>query len=196
MKRDMKKNILLLACMVMLCGCGKKVQQQQPPPEADLEPIVVYQSLGANYLLSCINDSKNIGRGAFDFNFEMAEKELPGGQDMDRLRFICLSFNEKADQKQFKQGLTVLEQYIEDHPDSGEDIQGFQVLADRLNQEIMNRWSAWKTLLNDKKKLAEEVESLRLSLAAAQVKNDELQKQIEQLKNIDDIIKSREADQR
>jgi len=185
---DMKKNVLLLVCAVMLSSCCKS-GQQQPPPEAALEPIIVYQSLGTSYLLSCLNDSKDIGRGEFDFNFEMAEKDLQGGQDMDKLRFICLSFNEKADHKQFKQGLMVLEQYIDEHPDSGEDIHGFQVLADRLNQEILNRWSAWKTLLNDKKKLTAEVESLR-------VKNDELQNQIEQLKNIDDIIKSRETDQR
>lgn len=184
----MKKYILVLGCVVMLCGCAKK-QQQQPPPEVALEPVVVYQSLGINYLLSCLNDSKNIGRGAFDFNFEMAEKDLQGGKDTDKLRFICLSFNEKADQKQFKNGLAALEQYIEAQPDAGEDLLGFKVLADRLSQEIMNRWSAWKTLLDDKKKLTAEVESLRL-------RNDELQRQIEQLKNIDDIIKSRETEQR
>lgn len=184
----MNKYSLLLVCIVMLNGCAKK-QQQPPPPEVDLEPVVVYQSLGTNYLLSCLNDSKSIGRGAFDFNFEIAEKELQDGKDTDKLRFICLSFNEKADHKQFKQGLTVLEQYIKEHPDAGEDILGFQVLAERLNQEIMNRWSAWRTLLNDKKKLGAEVESLRF-------RNEELQKQIEDLKNIDDIIKSRETEQR
>lgn len=184
---DMNKYTLLFVCVVMSGGCA--IKQQQQLPEVALEPIVVYQSLATNYLLSCLNDSKNIGRGAFDFNFEVAEKELQDGKDTDTLRFICLSLNEKADHKQFKRGLEVLEQYIKEHPNAGEDILGFQVLADRLNQEILNRWSAWRTLLNDKKKLSAEVESLRL-------RNEELQKQIEQLKNIDDIMKSRETEQR
>jgi hypothetical protein len=193
--KGMKKHILFLFFVVMLSSCAKN-DCQQHTPEADLEPIVVYQSFGTNYLLTCLNESKNIGRGEFDINFEMAEKDLQSGKDIDKLRFICLSFNEKADHMQFKEGMIALERYIDDHPDSGEEIHGFQVLADRLNQEIMNRWSAWKTLLNDKKKLVSEVESLRLNLETAQIKNDELQQQIEQLKNIDNIIKSRETDQR
>lgn len=196
MNQEMKNCILVLVCFVMLNSCTNKNCREQVPPEADLVPIVVYQSLGTYYLLSCLNDAKNIGRGEFDVNFEMAEKDLQNGQDMTKLRFICLSFNEKADHKQFKQGMTVLKQYIDEHPDSGEEMHGLQVLADRLNQEIMNRWSAWKTLLNDNKKLIAEVESLRLSLEAAQRKNDEQQKQIEQLKNIDGIMKSRENNQR
>lgn len=195
--QDMKKYIiLLLVCVVLLSSCSKKNWQQQDDLDADFVPIDADQTLGTSFLLACINDSKNIGRGEFDVNFEMATKDLQSGQDMDQLRFICLSFNEKADHKQFKQGLTVLKQYIDEHPESGEDMQGFQVIADRLNQEIINRWSAWKTLLNDKKKLAAEVESLRISLETAEARNNELQNQIEQLKNIDTLIKSREKRQR
>ncbi|MHB8789167.1 MAG: coiled-coil domain-containing protein [Desulfobulbaceae bacterium] len=191
----MNKYTLLLVCVVMLGGCAKQ-QQPPPPPEVALEPIVVYQSLGTNYLLSCLHDSKDIGRGAFDFNFEVAEKELQDGKDTDTLRFICLSLNEKADHKQLKRGLEVLEQYIKEHPDAGEDVLGVQILADRLNQEILNRWSAWRTLLNDKKKLSAEVESLSAEAESLRLRNEELQKQIEQLKNIDDIMKSRETEQR
>jgi hypothetical protein len=193
----MKKYILfLLVCVVLLSSCSKKNLQEVVGQAEDYVPIEADQTLKTNFLLACINDSKNIGRGEFDVNFEMAAKDLQSGQDMDQMRFICLSFNEKADHSQFKQGLTVLKQYIEEHPESGEEMQGFQVLADRLNQEILNRWSAWKTLLNDKKKLTAEVESLRLSVEAEQARNEELQNQIEQLKNIDTIIKSREKKQR
>lgn len=189
----MKKIILLLVCAVLLSSCSKKNWQQEAFQDADLVPEADQPS-GASFLLECINDSKNIGRSEFDINFEMATKDLQSGQDIDKLRFICLSFNEKADHKQFKQGMVVLGQYIDEHPDSSEEIHGFQVLAIRLNQEIINRWSAWKTLLNDKKKLTAEVEMLRLSLETAQARNDELLQQIEQLKNIDKIIKSRGKD--
>lgn len=194
---DMKRTVIVLAGMILLLsGCGNKAAQRESPPEVALEPVVVYQSLGTTYLLSCLHDAKDIGRGAFDMSFETAEKESQSGKDMDKLRFICLSLNEKADQKQFKKGLQVLAQYIDDHPDTGEDLRGFQVLAERLDQEVSNRWGAWKSLLSDKKKLTAEVESLRLSLEETQAANEALQKQIEQLKNIDDIIKRREAEQK
>lgn len=189
-------GIVVASFTLLLNGCAMKDRQQETPPEVALEPVVVYQSLGTTSLLTCLNDSRNIGRGAFDFNYEAAERDMQEAKDTDRLRFICLSFNEKADQKQFKKGLEALAQYVADHPDSGEDLLGLQVLAERLNQEIVNRWSAWKSLLNDKKKLSAEVDSLRSSLEAAQAKNDELQKQIEQLKNIEEIIKRREVEQR
>ena len=61
----------------------------------------------------------------------------------------------------------------------------------------VNRWSAWKSLLNDKKELKAEVESLRKELKAKieslNITVEEQQKQIEQLKNIENIIKSRET---
>ncbi len=70
--------------------------------------------------------------------------------------------------------------YIVEHPNSPDDIQGFQILVNRLDVEMMTKWSAWKSLLEDKKELMAEIE--------------ELQKQIEQLKNIENIIKSREPE--
>ena len=60
------------------------------------------------------------------------------------------------------------------------------MLVDRLDEEIVNRWSAWKSLLNDKKELKAKVESLKVTI-------EEQQKQIDQLKNIENIIKSRET---
>ena len=62
---------------------------------------------------------------------------------------------------------------------------GFLVLVDRLDEEILNRWSAWKSLLNDKKELKAKVESLQVKIVAQQ-------HQIEQLKNIENIMKTRE----
>ena len=50
---------------------------------------------------------------------------------------------------------------------------------------IKNKWSSWKTLLNDKKALKAEVQSLNAKIM-------EMQQQIEQLKKIEDIIESRE----
>jgi hypothetical protein len=186
-KQIVKKYVLLFCGIAFLGGCAEWRQNDWEGARL-LEPVVVFPSFNSNYILSCLSDMQTLERKSFDVKFELAVAGLQHGRDLDKLRFICLSLNEKADYKQFKHGTKVLEQYFEDHPDSGEDLQGFKILVERLDEEILNRWSAWKSLLNDKKELKAEIESLKVSI-------EELQKQIEQLKNIENIIKSRETKQ-
>ena len=152
---------------------------------------------------------RTLDRKEFDAKFKLAEEGLKQRRNLDQLHFICLSINEKADYKQFKHGMKVLDQYFEDYPESGDDMQGFRFLVDRLDEEILNRWSAWKSLLNDKKELNVEVASLEariesllndkkelnVEVASLEARIEELIKQIEQLKNIENIIKSREIGQ-
>jgi len=180
-----KKYIVLFCCIGILSGCAEwrgfeGVREERP--ETDFFP-----SFDSNYLLSCLTDTQNLDREEFGDKFEMAAAGLEHGGEMNRLHFICLSLHEKADYKQFKQGTKMLEQYFKENPDAGEDMLGFRILVNRIDEEIMNRWSAWKSLLNDKKELLAEVESLK-------VRVEEQQKQIERLKNIENIIKSRGTD--
>ena len=188
MNQVVKRNILLLVCVLLLGGCAE-LRQHSSESRDIFEPNVT------NYLLSCLNNMQDIGPEEFAANLEMVEDGLQRGRDLDKLRFICLSLNAKADYKQFKQGTNVLEQYITEHPSSPDDIQGFQVLVGRLDIAITTKWSAWKSLREDKKELTAEVESLQGMLEQDQVLIEELQKQIEQLKNIENIIKSRETEQ-
>jgi hypothetical protein len=125
----------------------------------------------------------------------MAEDSLQRGNDLDKLNFICLSLHAKADYRQFKQGTRVLEQYVSEHPESPSEIKGLQILVDRLDIEIITKWSAWKSLLEENDELKVKVESSRGKLEQNQVLIGELQNQIEQLKNIENIIKSRETEQ-
>ena len=142
-------------------------------------------SISSRALLTCLNDTKPIGRQQFEEKIKTAEAALGNGQDADTFHFICLSLNAKADYEQFKHGAMLLEQYLEEHADAENDLQGFLILVDQLDIAIRNKWTSWKTLLNDKKALKAEVASLK-------AKVEELQEQIDQLKNIENIIKSRE----
>jgi hypothetical protein len=180
-----KKYVLLFCTLAGLYGCTELRPSGQETARP-LEPVIVYPSFGSNYLLSCLSDMHSLGRQDFDAKFELAEAALQHGRELETLHFICLSLNEKADYKQFQHGTKVLEHYLENQPDSTADMQGFLVLVDRLDKEIVNRWSAWKSLLNDKEELKAKVESLKVTI-------EELQKQIDQLKNIENIIKSRET---
>ena len=178
----------MLICVLLLAGCAELKQYSSasgdiPEPKA------------ANYLLTCLNDIQDIGPEEFAANFEMAENGLQRGRDQDKLRFICLSLHADADYQQLKKGTSVLEQYITEQTNSSDDIKGFQILVDRLDVAIITKWSAWKSLNEDKKALSTEVESLQEKLEQDEVLIEELQKQIEQLKNIENIIESRETDQ-
>lgn len=181
----MKKYIVVFCCIALLSGCAE-IRPRSNDKWERLEPIVVVPSFNSNYLLNCLNDTKALKLEEFSAQFELAQADLTYGRKLDMLRFVCLGLNDKADYKQFTHGKKVLEQYLADNPGSGDDLLGFKLLVDRLDEEILNRWSAWKSLLNDKKELKAEVEAL-------QIKIETQQKQIEQLKNIENIIKSRET---
>jgi hypothetical protein len=200
MNKIVKRNILLVVCVLLLGGCvgsGPYNSDSVNLPEPDdTDSVNLPEPDDTDYLLSCLNDMHDIGPEEFSANFQMAENTLQRGNDPDKLRFICLSLHAKADYKQFKEGTKVLEQYIAEHPGSPESIQGFQILVNRLDKEMVTKWSAWKSLLEENDALKAKVESLRVKREQDQVFIEELQKQIEQLKNIENIIKSRETEQK
>jgi hypothetical protein len=193
MNQMVKRIIILLGLFLLLGGCAELLQHRAEPER--VEPESLPKADFTNHILSCLNDTYDIGPEEFAAKFETAEERLQYGRDQDKLRFICLSLHPKAEYKQLKQGTIVLEQYIAKNPDSAGDIQGLQVLLDRLDMEIKTKWSAWKSLQKDNEALTTEVKSLQEKHDKDQVLIEELHKQIEQLKNIENIIKSRETEQ-
>jgi hypothetical protein len=159
-----------------------------------MDPVIVFRSFSGYYILSCLQDSLDMDRQEFDRRFATAESASEQGADLDSLRFVCLSLNAHADVDQFRRGLEVFDRYLRDHPDAGNDMLGLRLLLGRLDEEVRNGWSARQTLLGEKKELQEQLALLQGSLEQVELKNIELQNQIEQLKNIEHIIKSRETD--
>ena len=185
MRYAMKIYILLFCCLFFLGGCSilnfTDLGSEDFFIETDGSPSIIT----SNTLLACLHDTESIERKEFNTRFKFAEENLVSGQEVDTFNFICLSLNAKADYVQFKHGTLVLEQYLEEYSDSEKDLRGFLILIDRLDNAIRNKWTSWKTLLNDKKALKADVASLKARV-------EELQKQIDQLKNIENIIESRE----
>lgn len=193
MMRGMKTYTILLVCLLVMCGCVQPGQYRVKSDEI-LDPIIVFRSFSSYYILSCLKDTQDMEREAFEAGFGRAEAGLEHGSDLDALRFVCLSLNPNADYKKFQQGVKVYEQYLEEHPDSGIDMEGLHLLLGRLDEEIKNKWSAWRSLLEEKRELQERISSLQGSLEQAELKNTELQNQIDQLKDIENIIRRRETD--
>jgi len=194
----MKTIIFLFCCSVVLGGCVA-VQRQAGELDNLLEPTVVFHATDGSSILSCLNDIGSLRSREFNRYFQEAETRVNEGKDEDKLRFICLSLNDKASYRQFKQGVALLKQYIKEHPDSREELSGLMSLIDRLDKAKVTRWSGRKKMLDEKEELEAEVASLQARVEALLreheqdvVKIQELRNQIEQLKNIENIIKNRE----
>ncbi len=185
-------SIIVVGCSVLLLSGCAELGQRRVVAGGTMDPTVVFRPTDCSYVLSCLDELKSVRGKEFDLHFKAAERKLASGDDRDKLRLICLALNKRADYKQFKKGMEVLSRYIEEHPESGQDLQGLKSLVERLDQAKINRWIARKKFLDRQEELESENERLKGELAQAQVKIRELQNQIEQLKNIENIIKNRE----
>lgn len=183
----MKIRIILLCCLLVLGGCAELRRMTAEGGGGIIGEPQADRLLSGHDFLACLDETEPLTREELETAIESVEKKLADGRAADTLRFVCLSLHAKADYEQFKHGTMILEQYLQDHPEAGSDLQGFRILIERLDYEIRNKWSSWKTLLNEKKALKAEIVSL-------QARVEELQKQIDQLKKIEEIIKSREME--
>ncbi|HHD63140.1 MAG TPA: hypothetical protein ENK96_01975 [Desulfobulbaceae bacterium] len=193
------KLLLFFLCGSFLLGGCVAANRQTGGLDELLEPTVVFRANDSAYILSCLQKLGSLHSKEFNAYFSATEARLASGKDEDKLRFICLSLNTKANYKQFKQGEALLGLYIKEHPDSREEMKGLLSLVDRLDQVKVTRWSNRKKMLDEKDELETEVASLRARIETLQgeheqdtVKIQELRNQIEQLKNIENIIKNRE----
>jgi len=198
MSGSMRYVFIFLCCSFILGGCVAANRQAGGLDEL-LEPTVVFRASDSGYILSCLQELDSLHSREFNAYFIATEARVEHGNDEDKLRFICLSLNTKANYKQFKQGETILKQYIKEHPDSREDMTGLLELVGRLDQAKVTRWSSRKKMLDEKDELETDVAALQSRIETLEreheqdtVKVQELLNQIEQLKNIENIIKNRE----
>ena len=187
----MKNSFILVVILLLIGGCVQVGQETGSSPPS-VSPTVIFVSSDSSYLLSCVSELQGLKQKDFDRYSVEAATRLKQGNDQDTLRFICLSLHQLADDKQFKQGDKLFRRYIEEHPDSSDDMQGLLVLFDRLEQAKDNRSMDLKKLLDERDELAAQVETLQVQAKQDQERIQELQSQIDQLKNIESIIKNRE----
>lgn len=184
-------GVVLVAVLLLFGGCVQVGQKTGTPPPA-VSPTVVFVPSDSSYLLSCISELQGLKRKDFDRYSVEAAKRLEQGNDRDTLRFICLSLHRLADDKLFKRGGKLFKSYIDEHPDISDDMQGLFVLFKRLEQVKVNQWTDRKKLLEELDLLTAQVEELQIQTSQDQERIQELQSQIDQLKNIESIIKNRE----
>ena len=189
----MKYSIAVgLVSLLLVAGCVQVGQQGGNGQEGGVKPTVVFKPADSAYLLSCVSELQGMKRKEFLRNYKEISGRLDKGDDEDKLRFICLSLSPRASARQLNRGGKVLEQYIQEHPDSGDDLAGLLLLTRRLAHVRGVSGAEYKKLVARRDELTAQVESLQQQAAIDKGRIEELQRQIDQLKNIESIIKSRE----
>ncbi len=193
------RTIWFLLCLAFLLNGCVALHRQMSEQGARVMPTVVFHATPGASILSCLQETASLRSREFNEYFHDARSAMENGRDEDTLRLICLSLHNKASYRQFKQGEKALRKYIQVHPDNRKELQGLLALVGRLDQAKVARWSNRKKLLDEKEELEAEVASLqaRVDILLREheqdmVKIQELRNQIEQLKNIENIIKNRE----
>jgi uncharacterized protein HemX len=190
--------VMMVVWVVFAQGCaGRYGKAAQPDRQT---ATVVFRPTDAEAVLSCLSDQRKMTRKEFKAAYAAAhERYAKNKADADARQLICLSLHPYAGNRQFKDGLDQLALYIQNHPDAAPGLQGIQLLMQRIDREKAIRWAQSNKTSDEKEGLESENKELverneQLEHAAEQEKNriGELQKQIEQLKNIENIIKNRE----
>jgi hypothetical protein len=182
---------------LLLSGCAENFWKGSSADQSK-EPVVACPT-DANTILSCLAANQKLSRKEFKSEYKTVSAQAVNGTDADILRLICLSLHQHATYKQFKSGMETVASYIKEHPDAAATLQGIHMLMQRIDKEKIVKWAQSNKNLDEKeglesenKELLERNEVLEKAAAQDQVRIKELQQQIEQLKNIENIIKNRE----
>jgi hypothetical protein len=187
---------ILILCSCMLFGCS----QFNGRPSGHTTATIVFRPSDCETILSCLNSRHKLSRKELKAATKTASQQYDQNPNASNtLELICLSLHPQAGFRQFRSGLKLLDQYIKDHPDTVSGLQGLRYLFQRLNQERAARWrQSMKTsdekeiLAIENKELTERNDRLEQTVEQDQTRIEELRQQIDQLKNIETIIKNRD----
>lgn len=194
----MKKVCLVVVLLsgLLVSGCagifGGKDDEQ--PKER-----LVIQVSDADTILMCLASQEKLSRKEFTGMYKTAVADAARGEHADMLRVVCLSLHRYASNKQFKDGKEMLAQYLKKHPENTASLQGLLSLIQRIDRERIVKKVESDKIIDEKEGLEAENrdlidrnETLEKNASQDQERIKELQQQIEQLKNIESIIKKRE----
>ncbi|MDX9835866.1 MAG: hypothetical protein RBT36_11750 [Desulfobulbus sp.] len=168
-------------------------------PAAPAAPTVVLQESTVSVILSCLEENRDLSRQDQRSAYADLEKQANSGADTQTLRLACLGLHERATYRQFRRSIELVTGWTTARPDEATSLNGLLAVLKWLDRERVARWMQHREQAAEKKKLTAENAQLteRIGLFELQAEQDrvrigELQQQIEQLKNIENIIKTRE----
>jgi hypothetical protein len=189
--------LMILLSILVLGGCSGRFGQRSHEQQT---PHVVFRPADADTILSCLAESQRMTRKEYKGAFTGAQRQQTESRDDGTtLRWICLNLHPLASSKQVKEGMTTLSRYIKNHPETAAGLQGLYQLLQRVEREKTARLTQSnkssdekETLESENKELVERNGQLEQTVEQDRSRIGELERQIEQLKNIENIIKNRE----
>ena len=188
--------VVALLTGLLVSGCAGifgGMDDEQPK-----ERLVVQVS-EADTVLLCLAGQEKLSRKEFARMYKTAVADAARGESADILRLVCLSLHQQASYKQFKDGKEMLAQYLKKHPEGTSSLEGLLLLIQRIDREKIVKRAESNKIIDEKegleaenRDLMERNEALEKNAGHDQERIKELQRQIEQLKNIESIIKQRE----
>lgn len=184
-------TVLATLAVLGLGGCADKGASDQAR--------VACPPTDSGRILTCLNERRQLSRQQFKEAYKLASTGAAGGDTVASLELICLSLHRYAGSRQFRAGVEALAKYLKTHPEDEPRLQGIHDLMRRIEREKTSRKVAGAKILDEKeelevnnRELQERNEALETGSAVDQARIKELQQQIEELKNIETIIKTRE----
>lgn len=192
------KFIFFTVALGLMCGCVQGKGNQSAASVLSL-PQIVLQQEDTYTVLSCVYESQPLTRIEFRNMFTQAAKQNEDGRYSDPLKIVCLSLHDYASFKQFKIGVDTLSSYIKENETEAKGLKGLLQIMEKMEKETVAKWSLQNKSTDEKgaleaenKELMDKNMTLEKSAEQNQARIKELQKQIDQLKNIENIIKNRE----
>jgi len=182
--------IALFFFTLLFNGCSRFERQRADVRHRD---DLSQQLSPAETILDCLQNHWDISRKEYKIALNTAQKNYEAQQSAyNQLQMICFNVHPSAKYSQFRDGIQQLSRYAEDHPEQTSGLTGLKYLLELIDRERILRWNLSDKYDEDTKKLQERNQRLQKEAEQDGKRLKELNKQIDQLKNIESIIKNRE----
>ncbi len=171
----MSKNVFIFALFYVWLFMGGCVELLETPKLVQWSgPPILFQPMSAGTVLACLDEIDSLSPEEFKQFYDEALNIVTQEGDKNILPLVCLGLNPRASDKQFEKSIELIGKHTLTHPDDNQELQGLQSLLARLKEAKINK----------------RLDSNKMRKILAKKKN--LEKQIEQLKNIEKIITNKE----
>jgi len=178
--------VALLFFILMLNSCSQFGKQRADDRYREDQSL---QQPAAETILNCLQNNWDLSRKEYKKAYKAAQEQYTAKQsEYNQLRLLCFNIHPSARYNQFREGIKQLSKYTKEHPKESSGLTGLKYLLELIDSERILRWNA----SNKNDDLLERNQQLQMETEQDKLRLKELKKQIDQLKNIESIIKNRE----
>lgn len=166
----MKKYIYIILCgfCILLAGCQPGSQVIMP---GSTKRIVIEDKSLSSQILSCVAETETMPSKKLYEQFIRANESFQINEsDVNRFQLICLSLASSNSPATLTLGISLLNEYLSSNDSAGTDLRGLYLVLKSVEQKLQEQ---------------------EFKLESAETRTNELESQLEKLKNIEKILNER-----